>query len=70
MGTLHNGNPSLTISEVVFIVSGKTGAGVTSQAYSTPISLAPLSVIEFKVKIAPGEFREGFTWAIQSARGY
>jgi len=69
-GTLHNGNASLTITEVVFTLSGKTGTTATSQAYSASFALAPLSVVEFKVKIAQGEFKEGFTWAIQSARGY
>lgn len=69
-GTLYNGNNALTVAQVEIQVGTKEGGKDFTRAYTTHVTIPPLTAKDFSFDIIVGDKGTEYSWALSGARGF
>jgi hypothetical protein len=72
LGSLYNGNESITLAEVVILVTSKQKKDdlSTSREYRVGVNVPPKSADDFSFTILVGNSGAEYSWNIVSAKGF
>ncbi|MCU7961181.1 MULTISPECIES: hypothetical protein [unclassified Shewanella] len=69
-GTFYNGNPKVTMSEVVIEITASKANIKESKIYTVSVTVEPLSTKDFSLSILDADAGSNYSWSIIAVKGY